>query len=605
MPSTTRRSRRALALGLLPLFAAVAAQAQTTWNGTLGNTAESWNTNANWTGGGGVFPNAASTNVSLTGNFSAAKTVNLNQAVTVGNLTIGDTTATLVAITLAHNTGNLTFDNGGAGSTITSIGAGNVITANTTLANSLTVTVNGTSLSYSGAISGGFGLSKNGTGTLSLSGNNTFTGGVTVTQGLLSTNHASAFGTGGITLGGGSDNVILSHSANGITTAGTITISSSGSGNVTIQNGNTSGSSGVYSGAVVFGKATDILAQPLTGTNTSATFTFTGAFSGNGLMTIKAPSDANQVRFSNSNNHTGGILIASGTLSLTGGSTHGGGGITVGDGVGVDTLLSNTNRIGDTNAVTVSSSGVYSIGSGNDTIGALTLKSGGQITGTTGIITASSYSLEGGTITAILAGNSSIALTKSTSGTATLSGINTLAGPVSISAGVLALSGTGSLNAVSGVSVASGATFSNGSSTTFNKALTLTEGSTLAAGAFAPSAITIVADLTSGTYSTISGNSTASFAKPSALTLTLSNIVAGDYTLFSDFTSISGTFTSVVIDSLTLNAGNSFTGTSGGFVFTFTDATNLLSIAIPEPSSFAALAGLGALGLVAARRRRR
>lgn len=52
----------------------------------------------------------------------------------------------------------------------------------------------------SGLISGAFGIVKHGAGTLSINGNNTFTGGTIIDEGAVSMHHASALGTGTITL---------------------------------------------------------------------------------------------------------------------------------------------------------------------------------------------------------------------------------------------------------------------------------------------------------------------------------------------------------------------------------------------------------------------
>ncbi len=70
--------------------------------------------------------------------------------------------------------------------------------------NQLTVGSNNLSTEVSGAIGGvGGSLVKVGTGTLTLSGTNFYTGGTTVNSGLINFNTAGSFGTGAITLNGG------------------------------------------------------------------------------------------------------------------------------------------------------------------------------------------------------------------------------------------------------------------------------------------------------------------------------------------------------------------------------------------------------------------
>ena len=119
------------------------------------------------------------------------------------------------------------------------------------------------------------------------------------------------------------------------------------------------------------------------------------------------------------NLYTGGTTINAGTLVLGNAS---------------DTLANAA-------AVTVNG-GTLSLGSNSDTIGALTL-TGGSITGTTGVLTASSLTLQNGTVSAILAGSASI--NKTTSGALTLAGNNTLSGGITLSAGQLNLNASGAL----------------------------------------------------------------------------------------------------------------------------------------------------------------
>src|SRR4029077_18849597 len=72
----------------------------------------------------------------------------------------------------------------------------NLGTGAVTLGASRTVTVNGSTLTVGGVISGsGFSLTKAGSGTLTLSGANTYTGGTTLNAGTLNINNASALGT--------------------------------------------------------------------------------------------------------------------------------------------------------------------------------------------------------------------------------------------------------------------------------------------------------------------------------------------------------------------------------------------------------------------------
>jgi autotransporter-associated beta strand protein len=87
---------------------------------------------------------------------------------------------------------------------------------------------------------------------------------------------------------------------------------------------------------------------------------------------------------------------------------------------------------------------VLAIAGNSDTVGAVSLKNGGSITGSGGTLTGASYAVESGSVSAKL-GGAGIALTKSTAGTVTLTGINTYTGATTISGGTLALGANGSI----------------------------------------------------------------------------------------------------------------------------------------------------------------
>ena len=113
--------------------------------------------------------------------------------------------------------------------TVVGVGGGSLVT-------------NGFSGTWSGVISGSGGLTKNGTGTLAISGSNTMAGGVRVMAGTLAVNHVAAIGSGSLSLAGG--NVTMG-SVSGIATP--IAVLSSGTltaGGITL-NGPITGGSGV------------------------------------------------------------------------------------------------------------------------------------------------------------------------------------------------------------------------------------------------------------------------------------------------------------------------------------------------------------------------
>jgi uncharacterized protein with FMN-binding domain len=160
----------------------------------------------------------------------------------------------------------------------------------------------------------------------------------------------------------------------------------------------------------------------------------------------------------------------------------------------------------------------------------------------------------------------------------------------------------GAINSSSSVSVASGATLSNNNTlTALSSALILNPGASLSgSGAFAPVAMTLVADLTGGNGSFSSINAgTTSLTKSGGMEFTLSNMTDGSYVVFSG-SSLSGSFSSVTVGGVALSdlgSGN-FGGTVGGFDYAFTNSTNTLGITtVPEPTTWM-LVGLGGVLLI-------
>jgi autotransporter-associated beta strand protein len=146
------------------------------WTNTAGGT---WNTAGNWAES--LVPNGAG----ITANFStiditADTTVNLNSPRTIGNLTFGDTDSNTAA-------GWVLANNASAANVLTLAGSSPTVTVaglDTTKAASITAVVAGTS-----------GLTKNGSGTLSLGAANIFSGASVVDNGTLRIANASAMGT--------------------------------------------------------------------------------------------------------------------------------------------------------------------------------------------------------------------------------------------------------------------------------------------------------------------------------------------------------------------------------------------------------------------------
>ena len=198
----------------------------------------------------------------------------------------------------------------------------------------------------------------------------------------------------------------------------------------------------ILSGANTYGGATTLNQGTLTfGVGTLANTT--GALSVNNTNTASAGT-ATILNLSTAANTTTGTY--SGTTTVNAGTL---------------SLGHATDTLSDSSAVTVDGdTAVLAIAGNSDTVGAVSLKNGGSITGTGGTLTGASYALESGSVSANL-GGSGIALTKSTADTVTLSGKNTYSGLTTITAGKLLFSRTDTTSdyaGTGGYSISSGAT---------------------------------------------------------------------------------------------------------------------------------------------------
>ena len=114
-----------------------------------------------------------------------------------------------------------------------------------------------------------------------------------------------------------------------------------------------------------------------------------------------------------------------------------------------------------------------------------------------------------------------------------------------------------------------------------------------ASSSFAPTNLTLSGDLSDGwTAIALTNTAGSGLTKGGALTLTLSGITAGTYSLTSG-SGFSGTFSSANVNGSALTAsGANFSGSDiGGFNYSYTNASNQLVVsAVPEPATWALLA---------------
>jgi autotransporter-associated beta strand protein len=310
----------------------------------------------------------------------------------------------------------LTFNNSGL-----TVFSGPTFTLSDSGTRTLTLNINGggvliSSVVQNGPSSTGDSLVKNGTGTLTLSGNNTFSGPLTVNGGALQLGTGSA-GRGTLVFGPGTT---LQEPAGPAVTIGN-NINFTGGGNRTFQIDNTTTASGLISGA---------------GSQLTKTGVGNLIFSG-----------------SSANTFSGGLTVNSGTVTAAKVNGFGSGPLVV-------------------------NSGTADIGTFNQTATSVTLVSG-TISGTSGLLSSSSYALQSGTVSAQLGGAAS--LTKTTTGTVNLTGANTYTGTTTVSGGTLkANNATGSATGTGTVTVNSGGTL--GGSGRISGPVVLNAGATISPG---------------------------------------------------------------------------------------------------------------------------
>ena len=197
-------------------------------------------------------------------------------------------------------------------------------------------------------------------------------------------------------------------------------------------------------------------------------------------------------------------------------------------------------------------------------------------------------------------------------GTLVLKGNNTYSGNTTVTAGTLMVDAGGSIGNSSAIMVSSGATIQNANGAAITRALTLSEGAALVTSAvtssFAPTSLTLTGDASNGwTPIALTNSAGGGLVKSGTLTLTISGLSATTYNLTSG-SGFSGAFNSPgSINGYTLttaDSGATFTGTGGGFNYTYTNLDNTLSVvAVPEPTTWALFAATLTVATVLRRRR--
>jgi len=569
---------------------------------------------------------------------------------TLGTLSIGAQTLTI------DRGSNVTSGTAGVTFGATTLSGASTFTVNSgsqlnlaaiTLLNATALTIGGAGdTTVSGVISSGnssSSLVKTGTGTLTLSGNSSYTGSTNITAGTVKlgsagASGASVFGSGsstnarvsitnggtmdlnGFGMGGGTQVKTIMIAGTGAASAGGAIINSStqaaqtygpivltadatiaaNSGAITLSAstntftldlngynltlaGSTGGTvnSGIFGGSKIIKSGSGT--WTLTPTNSTAAFTAYGVGSG-----ANAPSSvAGPITAASNVYWTGGLDINAGTIRLgTNTALDGNGNVTVASGA---TLDLNGKTIGSTNALSIigsaalvnnnatasSFAGLVTL-TGNATINAAT----GNITlGNIGTISGDTFTLtvDGAKDTSItsIIGTGAGGITKNGAGRLTLAGANTLSGAININTGTLRITNASGLGNTSRVTIASGATLDvSGVSQTNSNAVTVSGAGDTVAGRTGAITNTTSTDATLRGLVTLAGDTTISAASGDLNLTNAGSITGSGFTL----TALTNGSKNIQIDStidtglggiiktgtgrLTLNAGNSYTGTT-------------------------------------------
>jgi autotransporter-associated beta strand protein len=459
-----------------------------TWTGAGPDA--NWSDPANWSGG--VAPNPGDTLVfgpgagqlASTDDFAAGTTFRSIRFTGAGYTVSGNDLTLTQGISASDSTGANTLNDNVtlSGSAVLSAGGKSTsLTLGGTLnygGNTLRIGGSQGAITLAGSVSGSGGITDLDTGTLLLSGTNSYSGATTVNAGVLAVSGTSALGSGTLVLNGGT----VQASGGSASLANAVTLA----GNVTFGGAN----------ALTFtGPATLTGSHTLTVSNTAAT-TFSGGIgqsaaaaltkAGSGVLVLAAP-----------DSYSGGTTLTAGTLQLGDGGALGRGSVTLTGG----TLRGNGSALTIANALTL---GAFPAIGGNSNLtftGPVTLTGNRSLnvtnTGTTSF--AGPVGQSGGTW----------GLTKSGNGTLVLSGKNTFGGGLTLAGGILQVTSTAALGP--GTLGLKGGTFEgSGSPLTVSNAVALA-GSPAVAGSSSLT-FTGAANLTANTSLSTNGTGTTTFA---------------------------------------------------------------------------------------------
>ncbi|CAN5496736.1 hypothetical protein BH09VER1_BH09VER1_42960 [soil metagenome] len=561
----------------------MAAAGTFTWDSSGANPANpvdgagTWNTsNLLWSDGATDSAwNNAGNDTAVFGNANgAAGTVSLGSAITAGGITFN-----------LPGSGNYLISSG----TLTL--GGSTPTLNT-VANA----------EISSAIIGTTGLVKTGTGKLTLSGTNTYSGGTQISAGTLSFSAGVNLPTGSITLDGGT----LEFTGTTYTPINRALVITTSGGSISANGSNSPAGYLAYTGGISYSGSGN-RSLTLTGTNTQGNTLSSALTDGTGGVTslVKEGSSVWLVR-GNNKTYTGDTVINAGTLR------------TYGDAA---------NELPTNNTVKISAAGTLSL---NNDQSIANLQDG---TGGGGVIreafTSATLTVESGSFSGQIRDNGTsrlIGLTKSTTGVLRLSGTNnTYGNGTTVTAGTLiinnasgnalgsgavsvtgtlagngfaALGGSNSVNVGTNGAIAPGDSAQSGGIGTLTLSGSSTSGAILNMQAGSSFSFTLGAADANDTVRFFSYAGASDFLRDSGgVMLNFTGAQNGTFDLFSFYSNAGTTLTSAGFTELSSNfvLGSGLSGFTPTWDYSTTGVISLTLNAVPEPS----VIGLAVVGLAA------